>query len=138
MNTITKQLFELKFSIYAFADNTTVRPVHISKTNLLRKSYAVIATIDIIQVVQNAVAQGFKSQKKDDCIEKFIVVYGLSESKNDINHMRRLLDNNINSVVQVLCFSKAPYTSSCSSNQPGSWTACLSLKVGLASIKDKD
>ena len=99
MNIITKQLSELKFSILAFADNTTFRSVDVSKPNLPQKSYADIETIDIIQVVLNVVARCFKTQKKDNCFEKFIVVYNQPELTNKINHMCRLLEDDINSVV---------------------------------------
>ena len=119
MIIITKQLSELKFSIQAFIDKPTVASVVASKPNLSRKSYADIAAIDIIHVVQNAVAQGFKTQKKDDCVERTIVIQGLPESKNDIIHVRRLLEDNMSSVVQVHRFGKTPSASSSSSNQPG-------------------
>ena len=64
MNIITKQLSELKSSIQAFTDSPSVGSVDASNPNLPRKSYADIAAIDIIQEVQNAVAQRFKNQKK--------------------------------------------------------------------------
>ena len=132
VNIITKQLSELKSSIQAFTDSPTVESVDASKLNLPRKSYADIAATDIIQEVQNAVAQGFKTQKKNDCIEKTIVIYGLPKSKNDIIHVRKLLEDDINSVVQVHRFRKTPSASS-SSNQPGSRSVCCPLKVELAS-----
>ena len=111
MNIITKQLSELKSSIQAFTDSPTVGSVDASKPNLPRKSYADIAATDIIQVVQNTVAQGFKTQKKDECVERTIVIYGLPESKNDIIHVCKLLEDDINSVVQVHRFGKTPYAS---------------------------
>ena len=101
MNIITKQLSELKSSIQAFTDSPTVGSVDASKPNLPRKSYADIMATDIIQVIQNAVAQCFKTQKKDDCVERTIVIYGFPESKHDIIHVRKLLEDDINSVVQV-------------------------------------
>ena len=79
VNIITKQLSELNSSLQAFTDSPTVGSVDASKPNLPRKSYADIAATDIIQVVQNAVAQDFKTQKKDDCVERTIVIYGLPE-----------------------------------------------------------
>ena len=96
MNIINKQLYELKSSIQAFTDSPTVGSVDASKPNLPRKSYADITATDI-QVAQNAVAQGFKIQEKDDCIEKTIVIYGLPELKNDIIHIRKLLEDNLSS-----------------------------------------
>ena len=79
VNIITKQLSELNSSLQAFTDSPTVGSVDASKPNLPRKSYADIAATDIIQVVQNAVEQDFKTQKKDDCVERTIVIYGLPE-----------------------------------------------------------
>ena len=79
VNIITKQLSELKSSIQAFTDSPTVGSVDASKPNLQWKSYADIAATDIIQVVQNAGAQGFKTQKKDDYVERTIVICGLPE-----------------------------------------------------------
>ena len=61
VNIITKQLSELKSSIQAFTDSPAVGSVDASKPNLPRKSYADIVATDIIQVVQNVVAQGFKT-----------------------------------------------------------------------------
>ena len=135
MNIITKQLSEQKSFIQAFTDSPTVGSVDASKPNLPRNSYADIAAIDIIPVVQNAVAQGFKTQKKDGCVERTIVIYGLPESKNDIIHVRRLLEDDINSVVQVHRFGKTPSASSPSSDQPGPRSVSRSLKWNLLPIK---
>ena len=138
MNIITNQLSELKSSIQAFNDSPTVRSVDASKPNLPRKSYADIAATDSIQVVQNAIAQRFMTYKKDDCVERSIVIYGLPESKNDIIHVRKLLEDDINSVVQVHRFRKTPSALSPSYNQPRTRSVCCPLKVELASNKDRD
>ena len=75
------------------------------------------------------------THKKDDCVEKSIVIYGLPKSKNDIYNVRKLLENDINSVIQVHRFGKTS-ASSTFSNQPGSRSVCCPIKVELASNKE--
>ena len=74
----------------------------------------------------------------DGCVEMSIVFYDLPESKNDINYVRRLLEDEMNSVAEVHRFGKTPSASLCSFNQPGSQTACHPLKVELASSKNRN
>ena len=54
------------------------------ESNISKKSYAEVMT-DIIKVVQSAVSEGFKLKSNDNKVDVSIIIFGLQESKNDIN-----------------------------------------------------
>ncbi len=136
VTVLSKQLLELKQNKEIFAGTNAIDSA--SATDPMHKLCSNNSPKDIIQVVQNAVAEGFKAKKNDDSVERSVIIYGLPESKNDIGKVRKLLQDDVNSIVYARRLGKSSAASTPPSAQSGSSTSCRPLKVELCSNDDRD
>jgi hypothetical protein len=72
-----------------------------ASTNAPKKSYAEVTSMDIVKVVQNAVTDSLRSKNEDNLAMSSIIIFGLPESSNDLTKVRRLLEDDIQSVVRI-------------------------------------
>jgi hypothetical protein len=85
------------------------------------KTYAEAVSIDLCKAVKSAVSDSLKANKQNDHNYAAVIVYGLPETKNDLAAARKLLMDDIQSVIRVYRLGK-----------PGkSSTASRPLKVEL-------
>ena len=139
MTKVATELAALKQHAQIFAGVPSSDPSNKPAAVNSNKLYSEVASTDIASVIRSAVAESLTARKKDDQAARAIMIYGLPESTKDINQVRRLLEDDVDSVVRTKRLGKnsSPSTSSSSSDST-TCMACRPLMVELATTEDRD
>ncbi len=139
--TVSIKQFNTKPSITISSDKTTPMDDDKGGNEVLKNlssavppSYANVVSKDIEKVVHSAVAHSLKLISFDDKASTSVFVYGMSESKEDMKNVSKLLDDDkFHSIVQISRIGKFSNNSKKTSKP-----LCRPLKVEFQYREDRD
>ena len=103
-------------------------------------TFAEVTSADIANVVQRDVSHSLRSKTDDDLANSSIIIFGLPESNNDLTKVRRLLEDDIQSVVRVQRigkFSKPTQQVTDADKARKSSSTIRPLRVQLKQVEDR-
>ena len=91
--------------------NQSIQPATDTTHSEMGTSYAEVTSTGIIKAVHDAVSSSLKVKSADDRAEVSVMVFGLPESKLDMDNVSQLLNDNIHSIVHIQRIGKLPNSS---------------------------
>lgn len=105
----------------------------------IQKSFAQVASQDIVKAVQSALSDSLRTKDSDRRAGASIMIYGLPESnKSDVIKVRRLLEDDIQSVIHVQRLGKPASAQTATDGQPSRPPKPRPIRVELRSAEDKN